>query len=85
MEKSFNKSANLKIKVQCFFILFINDIIFLAPGSFLASYLKFQAYFFGINKQAYGISERYIYYSLIFILITLITLALLKIYNWNSI
>jgi len=82
MEKSFNKSANIAIKIQCFFILFINDIIFLALSSLLTYYLRFHTSFFGVYRPIYAIDSNYVLYSLIFIGTTLVILAILKVYNW---
>ncbi len=82
MENSFNEPANIKIKIRCFFILFINDIIFLALGSLLTYCLRFYTSFFGRYEPITGIELNYVLYSLIFIGTILVIMAIFKVYNW---
>ncbi|MCD4670146.1 MAG: sugar transferase [Actinomycetia bacterium] len=82
MERSFNKSVNTGIKVRCFFILFINDIVFLILSGLLTYYLRFYTSFFGRYEPISGIDPGYVLYSLVFICTILAMMAIFKVYNW---
>ncbi len=85
MENSFNEPANKKIKIRYFFILLINDIVFLALGSLLTYYLRFYTSFFDRYEPITGIDLNYVLYSLIFIGTILVIMAIFKVYNWTYI
>ena len=85
MKKSFSKSTNIAFRIQYFFILFINDIIFLTLSSFLAYYSRFHTSFFGKYEPISGIDMSYVFYSIMLIGTIMIIMAIFKVYNWTYI
>ena len=74
-----NKLANIG------FILFFNDLIFLALAGFLAYYIRFYTKIFRVIEFSYTINYTYIYFSLIFIGLIIIISACFKLYIFKSI
>jgi FlaA1/EpsC-like NDP-sugar epimerase len=66
-------------------ILFLNDAIFLALAFFLSYYLRFFTPFFDLARPTYTINTHYIFYSTIFIILTLCFLGFYRLYNWDYI
>ena len=67
------------------FLLAVNDLIFIALSCFLSYYLRFYTTLFGKGKPTYSISDSYIFYSIIFILVVIIISFLFRLYSWNNV
>jgi len=65
--------------------LFLNDIIFLVLSLFLSYYLRFFRPFFDLTRPSYTINTHYVFYSAIFIILTLCFLGFYRLYNWDHI
>lgn len=81
MLENLKKSPDTKIKYFYGFLLVLNDVLLLSLSSFLAYYLRFYTSFFGIYKPISAIDLNYVLYSLIFIITTLMIMAVFKVYN----
>ena len=67
------------------FFLFLNDLFFLTLSGFLAYFIRFYTKIFREIEFAFTINPIYVYFSIIFIALVLISLACLKLYSFNSI
>jgi exopolysaccharide biosynthesis polyprenyl glycosylphosphotransferase len=67
--------------------LFLNDAMVLALSFYLSYYLRFYTTFFSFveSNPSYTINTNYLFYSIIFILITLIFLSIYQLYSWDKI
>jgi exopolysaccharide biosynthesis polyprenyl glycosylphosphotransferase len=61
------------------------DIVLLVFGCALAYYLRFFTALFGRNKPTYTLNSLYIYYSIAFIVITVVLIDVLRSYNLKNI
>jgi len=65
--------------------LLLNDAVFLILSLFLSYYLRFFRPFLNLANPSYTINTYYVFYSTIFIILTLCFLGLFKLYNWDYI
>lgn len=65
--------------------LFLNDIVFLVLSLFLSYYLRFFRPFFDLARPSYTINTHYVFYSVVFIILTLVFFGFYKLYNWDQI
>jgi exopolysaccharide biosynthesis polyprenyl glycosylphosphotransferase len=63
----------------------LSDIFLLIVSSILSYYLRYYTALFGRNKAIYGIDDRYVYYSIAFIVITVVLIDVLRSYNLKNI
>lgn len=65
--------------------LFLNDIVFLVLSLFLSYYLRFFRPFLDLARPSYTINTHYVFYSAIFIILTLCLFGFYGLYNWDYI
>ena len=65
--------------------IILSDLVLFIAGSVLAYYLRFFTILFGENKATYTINMYYVYYSIAFVVITVIIIDILRSYNIKSI
>jgi exopolysaccharide biosynthesis polyprenyl glycosylphosphotransferase len=75
------KNISQKKKLLYGFILFLSDVIFLTLSFFLSYHVRFFTTFFGLARPTYAIDKQYIFYSAIFIAITLCLMGFYRLYN----
>jgi len=75
----------LKNKAIYSFLSIISDLILLSFSCFLSYYLRFFTALFGKNKASYAIDNRYIYYSIAFVIIVVIIIDIFKLYSLKNI
>jgi exopolysaccharide biosynthesis polyprenyl glycosylphosphotransferase len=76
---------NIKNRVIYTVSAIFSDIVLLVFSCALAYYLRFFTILFGRHKATYIISSLYIYYSIAFIIITVILIDILRTYNLKNI
>jgi len=65
--------------------LFLNDTVFLSLSFFLSYYLRFYKPFLQLAKPTYTINIHYVFYSVVFIILTSVFFGFYKLYNWDQI
>jgi len=65
--------------------LFLNDIVFLVLSLFVSYYLRFFRPFFDLARPSYTINTHYVFYSVVFIILTVGFFGFYKLYNWDQI
>jgi len=65
--------------------LLLSDFVFLTLSLFLSYYLRFFRPFFDLASPSYTINTNYVFYSAIFIILTLCFLGFYGLYNWDYI
>jgi len=66
------------------FCLLLNDLIFLIFSFYLSYFIRFYKSFLKISVPTYYIDKNYIFYSLIFIILTIIFFAFYRLYDWDK-
>lgn len=82
MMEKVKRSQDTKIKYSYGFLLVLNDILFLLFSSVLTYYLRFNTSFFSRYIVISGIDPDYVFYSLIFMSTVIVTMIIMKVYNW---
>ncbi len=85
MSRLLKNVYSLKTKVIFGFILIISDLLFLALSCFLSYYIRFYTRIFTVNELSYSISDNYVFYSLIFILIIIFISFIFNLYSLNNV
>lgn len=85
MSNSQKNIYSLKTKIIFGFILIVNDLFFLALGCFLSYYIRFYTRIFTVNELSFSISDNYVFYSLIFILIIIFISFIFNLYSLNNV
>jgi exopolysaccharide biosynthesis polyprenyl glycosylphosphotransferase len=67
------------------FLSVITDLFLLALGCFLSYYLRFFTALFGEDKGIYTVDNRYVFYSIAFIIITVIFIDVFKLYSLRNV
>jgi len=76
---------SLRVKIIFGFVLVLSDLLFLALSSLLSYYIRFYTEVFGINELSYTISDNYLLYSLVFILIVVFISFVFNLYSLNNV
>jgi len=74
----------LKNRVVYAFLSIVSDVILLSFSCFLSYYLRFFTTLFGINKPTYIINNRFIFYSIAFVIIIVIIIDIFKLYSLKN-
>ncbi len=77
--------SRLKKKIIYGIFLFVNDVVFLGFSFYYAYYLRFYTRLFGENELSFTLDEKYVLYSIIFILLAVFIFLISKLYNWDNI
>jgi len=76
---------SLKTRITFGLILIVSDLLFLALSCFFSYYIRFYTRIFGVNELSYTINDKYLLYSLIFILIMVFLSFAFNLYSLNNV
>lgn len=85
MQNSQKKVFSIKTKVLFGFILVVNDLLMVALSCFLSYYIRFYTRIFTVNELSFTISDNYIIYSVIFIIIIIFVSFIFNLYSLNNV
>jgi len=76
---------SLKTRITFGLMLIVSDSLFLALSCFFSYYIRFYTRIFGVNELSYTINDKYLLYSLIFILIMVFLSFAFNLYSLNNV
>jgi len=85
MESYLKETLSLKKRIFYGFILVISDLLFLAFSCFLSYYIRFYTRIFTVNELSFSINDEYVFYSLVFILITIFISFIFNLYSIDNV
>jgi exopolysaccharide biosynthesis polyprenyl glycosylphosphotransferase len=85
MQNSQENFFNLKARILFGFILVVNDLLMVSLGCFLSYYIRFYTGIFGVNELSFTISDNYIIYSVIFIIIIIFVSFFFNLYSISNV
>ena len=76
---------SLKTRITFGLILIVSDLLFLALSCFFSYYIRFYTRIFGVNELSFTVSDNYIIYSVIFIIIVIFVSFVFNLYSLNNV
>jgi len=85
MQNSQKQIFSLKTRVFFGFMLVVNDLLIVALSCFLSYYIRFYTRIFTVNELSFTVSDNYIFYSIIFIIIIIFVSFVFNLYSLNNV
>jgi len=85
MQNSQKQIFSLKTRIFFGFMLVVNDLLIVALSCFLSYYIRFYTRIFTVNELSFAVSDNYIFYSIIFIIIIIFVSLAFNLYSLNNV
>jgi len=85
MQNSQKQIFSLKTRIFFGFMLVVNDLLIVALSCFLSYYIRFYTRIFTVNELSFAVSDNYIFYSIIFIIIIIFVSFVFNLYSLNNV